>query len=116
MTLAMKALIGGLIVVGVAFFALRRGGDIDGMKARQLVENGALLLDVRTRDEYAGSHIPGAVNIPVQELESRLKELTPKSRAVVVYCRSGMRSASAAAVLKREGYAEVYDLGGMGNW
>ncbi len=62
--------------------------------AKAKVASGATLLDVRTRDEFASGHVKGALNIPVQELGQRLSEV-PRG-AVVVYCRSGGRSASAA--------------------
>jgi len=83
--------------------------------ARELVAGGAVLLDVRTAAEFREQSIPGAVNIPLQELPQRLRELGPKARPVVVHCRSGARSASAAQLLKRAGY-EVLDIGGIGNW
>jgi phage shock protein E len=83
--------------------------------ARELVANGAVLLDVRTQAEFSEQHIPGALNIPAHELEARLAELGPTTRPVVVHCRSGARSASAAQLLKRAGY-EVLDIGGIGNW
>lgn len=82
---------------------------------RQLVEQGALLLDVRTPAEFSEGHVPHATNIPVQELGARLGEVGPKTRPVVVYCRSGGRSSSAAQLLKREGYA-VRDIGPMTAW
>jgi len=84
-------------------------------KGRELVANGALLLDVRTPDEFRDRHLDGANNIPVQELASRVGELGARDRPIVVYCRSGARSASAATLLKSAGY-EVLDIGGMGNW
>jgi rhodanese-related sulfurtransferase len=65
---------------------------------RELVANGALLLDVRTPEEFRDRHLEGA-----------------KERPVVVYCRSGARSASAATLMKGAGY-EVLDIGGIGNW
>lgn len=68
------------------------------------------LIDVRTPEEYAESHILGAVNIPVQSLMSRLSEI-PRHKPVIVYCRSGARSTIAARVLSDAGYREVYDLG-----
>ena len=83
--------------------------------ARELVANGAVLLDVRTESEFAARHIPGALNIPVQELGTRIRELGPKTRPVVVHCQSGIRSASAAQLLQRAGY-DVLDIGGIGNW
>ena len=82
---------------------------------RQLIEQGALLLDVRTRDEFHDGHVARAVNIPVQELAQRLHELGPTTRPVVVYCRSGGRSAAAAQLLTQAGY-QVKDLGPMSAW
>lgn len=81
--------------------------------AKAKVAAGATLLDVRTRDEFASGHVKGAVNIPVQELGQRLREV-PRG-AVVVYCRSGGRSASAASILSANGY-DVTDVGPMPNW
>jgi rhodanese-related sulfurtransferase len=82
---------------------------------RQLVEQGALLLDVRTPSEYQEGHVPHAKNIPVQELPQRLTDVGPTSRPVVVYCRSGGRSAQAASILSRAGY-QVRDIGPMTAW
>jgi phage shock protein E len=82
---------------------------------RERVRKGALLLDVRTAAEFASGHLEGALNIPVQELEARLGEVGPRSRSIVVYCRSGARSATAAATLRRAGF-DVLDIGGMGSW
>ena len=91
-------------------------GGIPGSEARRLVHAGALLLDVRTQEEYTGEgHLPGAVNIPVQELGDRLGEL-PNDRAIVVYCRSGSRSARAAGILRSAGRTRVFDLGSLDNW
>jgi rhodanese-related sulfurtransferase len=84
-------------------------------EAKDLVAKGALLLDVRTHEEFASGHIPGAKNIPVQELGRRLGELAVTKTPVVVYCRSGGRSASAASVLRQAGHT-VCDLGAMSNW
>ena len=82
----------------------------------QLVATGARLLDVRTREEFAAGHLRGALNIPVVELGDRLAEVGPRDQPVVVYCASGVRSAHAADLLKRAGFARVYDLGPMSNW
>lgn len=83
---------------------------------RKLVAEGARLVDVRTPEEFASGHVEGAVNIPVQELDRRLGELAPKDRAVVLYCRSGARSARAAETLKAEGFTAVHDIGPMSRW
>ena len=73
------------------------------------------LLDVRTPEEFATGHIAGAANISVQTLAERLSEV-PEDQPVVVYCRSGNRSAQAAQILQEAGYSSVYDLGGVNAW
>ncbi|MBW2447445.1 MAG: rhodanese-like domain-containing protein [Deltaproteobacteria bacterium] len=74
-----------------------------------------LVLDVRTRDEYARGHIPGAVNIPHEELPSRLAELPiGSSDEMVVHCQSGRRAAIAENALRENGYTNVRDL--VGHW
>lgn len=80
--------------------------------AKDLVPAGGVVLDVRTREEFASGHVEGALNIPVQELVARIDELGAPGRHVVVYCRSGGRSATAAQILRRAGY-EVTDIGPM---
>jgi rhodanese-related sulfurtransferase len=84
---------------------------------RQFKEPGAAhaLIDVRTPEEYASGRIAGAVNISLQELPARLSEV-PKDRPVVLYCRSGNRSAQAMDVLKASGYTNIYDMGGIIAW
>jgi rhodanese-related sulfurtransferase len=74
-----------------------------------------LLVDVRTAQEFAAGHIAGAVNIDVQTLPARIREL-PTDRPVILYCRSGKRSATAAQILRRAGYNNVRDLGGILEW
>ncbi|MFN7700729.1 MAG: rhodanese-like domain-containing protein [Deltaproteobacteria bacterium] len=78
---------------------------------RRRVAEGAVLLDVRTPGEFADGHVNGAKNIPVQELAHRVAEL-PRGVSVVVYCRSGARSATAAQMLRARGH-EVLDVGPM---
>ena len=73
------------------------------------------LIDVRTPAEYATGHIAGSINIPVEEIGSRLNEVS-KDEPVVVYCRSGNRSNQAAQILDGAGYTGVYDLGGIQSW
>ena len=75
----------------------------------------ALLLDVRSPEEHAERRLEGAVNVPVGELEGRLAELGARERPVVVFCRSGFRSARAASLLREAGFVDVHDLGGIAN-
>jgi rhodanese-related sulfurtransferase len=88
---------------------------VSSAQAHLLVQKGALLLDVRSPEEFKEGHIEGAVNIPVQDLENRMGEVGPRERSVVVYCHSGMRSGRAAQMLERAGYS-VADLGPMSRW
>lgn len=96
--------------------AIARMTQKPNAEARQWVADGATLLDVRTPAEFAQGHLPGALNIPVQELPQRVGELPDAERPVVVYCAMGGRSASAAALLKKAGFSRVLDLGPMTAW
>lgn len=102
-----------VLVVVRSFFGA--SGDVDSARARELVGGGATLVDVRTVGEYRSGHIEGALNIPVDDLAGKMAQI-PKDKPVVVYCQSGMRSASAASTLKDAGYKEVYNLGAMSRW
>jgi phage shock protein E len=91
-----------------------RSADNSNSRARRMVADGAVLLDVRSPAEFASGHVDGALNIPVQELTNRMGELRGKPN-VVVYCRSGGRSCAAAEILQKAGH-EVLDVGAMGNY
>ncbi len=87
----------------------------DGPSARERVASGeAILVDVRTPQEFASGHVQGARNIPVQELASRMGEL-PRDKEIVVYCHSGARASNAAAQLSAAGY-RVENIGAMPHW
>ena len=107
--------IGLLVVVGL-FLYTRLAGKTSSADARKLVAGGATLVDVRSPGEFGSGHIDGAINIPVDQIAARHTEIGPKDRAVVVYCASGMRSASAASTLKGLGFTTVADVGGMSNY
>ncbi|MCB0698412.1 MAG: rhodanese-like domain-containing protein [Chitinophagales bacterium] len=77
----------------------------------QLVKDGAQIIDVRTPGEYASGHIRGSKNIPLNELQGKMKQIN-KDKPVITCCASGMRSASAKGILKSNGYSEVYNGGG----
>lgn len=76
-----------------------------------LMKQGATIVDVRTQGEYAGGHIKGSMNIPLQKLQSNLSKIK-KDKPVITCCASGMRSASAKSILKSNGFAEVHNGGG----
>lgn len=87
-----------------------------GAEAHRRVEAGATLVDVRTPEEFATGHLPGAVNIPVEELPRRFPELGSPEKPLVVYCRSGARSSRAERLLKEHGFQDVFILGPMSAW
>lgn len=78
----------------------------------ELVKEGAIILDVRSKGEYAGGHIKGSVNISVDTLKNNLSQLKNKNNAIITCCASGMRSASAKSILIANGYTKVYNGGG----
>lgn len=107
-------LVMGGVFAGLMIF--KRLGQISAAKARELVQGGARLVDVRSAAEFSSGHIPGAVNVPVGELGAKLKQLGAKDKPVIVYCASGTRSAMARSVLKGMGFTQVFNLGAMSRW
>lgn len=90
--------------------------EVSVQEAAELRAQGAFLLDVREPDEWAAAHIPGATLIPLGELQSRIGEV-PSDKTVLVYCRSGNRSASGRDLLRAAGYGNVTSLaGGIQQW
>ncbi len=77
------------------------------------ITSGALIVDVRTPGEYEAGHYPGAVNIPLDEIDARIIEFGDVNRPIVVYCRSGNRSARAKAILEAHGFRDVTNGGGL---
>ena len=77
-----------------------------------LAKEGAIILDVRSKGEYAGGHIRGSINIPVDQLGSNIHKLKDKNKPIITCCASGMRSASAKSILKSNGYTNVHNGGG----
>ena len=77
----------------------------------ELVKNGAIILDVRTKGEYAGGHIKGSINISVDQLSNNLHRFKNKEQTLITCCASGMRSSSAKSILKLNGYKQVHNGG-----
>lgn len=90
---------------------------IEPQHARELISHGAVVVDVRTPDEFADGHLANATNIPVQEFATRIAEVDKlvagdRTRPVVVYCAAGSRAAKAKAQLDAAGYTQVVNGGG----
>ena len=80
-------------------------------------ESGYIILDVRTPEEFADKHIPGAVNIPNETITAEeIPELPNKDQLILVYCRSGNRSKQASEKLADMGYTNVVEFGGINSW
>jgi rhodanese-related sulfurtransferase len=78
----------------------------------ELVKQGAIILDVRSKDEYSGGHIKNSINIPVNELNNNLSKLKDKNKCIICCCASGMRSGAAKRILESKGYNAVFNGGG----
>ena len=79
---------------------------------KNILQN-ATILDVRTPEEFSGSHYPNAICMPLQELPQRLDEIKEMKQPIVAYCRSGNRSGIAVSILKQNGFTEVFNGGGL---
>ncbi|MCQ6557761.1 rhodanese-like domain-containing protein [Paenibacillus mendelii] len=113
-----------IFIVALAWFVYKRMAPVKGLNnvnaaafQKQLSSStDKLLLDVREKNEYKSGYIPGAVNIPLSQIRSWSAEV-PKDRQIFLYCRSGMRSRQAAAVLKKNGFANITNLqSGILSW
>lgn len=100
----------------MGLFELFTGANINkGVKEWQATEN-AILLDVRSASEYQQGHIPGSVNIPLDSINRVLKKYPQKNTPLFVHCLSGGRSGQAVGFLKREGYTNVKNIGGINSY
>ena len=90
------------------------GSKVATSIVKQKIEGGAMIVDVRTPDEFRDGAYPGAKNIPLADLGRRMAEI-PKDKPVIVYCASGVRSSSAARAMKQAGFVDVVNAGGIGD-
>lgn len=79
---------------------------------KTLLNEGGIIVDVRSKGEYASGHIKNSINIPLDGLSNNLNKLKDKNKPVITCCASGMRSASAKQILKSKGYTNVHNGGG----
>ncbi|MFA9388524.1 MAG: FAD-dependent oxidoreductase [Prolixibacteraceae bacterium] len=109
------------LLMQVGYANVKNGGGLNSMMANQkritptkeAPSNEPLVVDVRTEGEFMGGAFPGAINIPLDDLQSRIDELGNKSRDITLYCASGARSAYAQRILNQMGYSNVKNGGGI---
>jgi phage shock protein E len=105
-------LIVGLIVA--AMLVLKRLGLVSAKAARGYLKQGALVVDVRSTEEFNAGHLPDVVNIPLGELQSVLpRRVSDKNQVLLLHCLSGTRSGIAKRALKAMGYTRVFNLGSL---
>ncbi|MDH5544388.1 MAG: rhodanese-like domain-containing protein [Gammaproteobacteria bacterium] len=110
----MKKQVVTFVVMLLGFSLLSACSNESQLKAWQMINEGALLVDVRTPGEFRSGHVPGAKLIPVNQLSQRLSEFgADKNRPIVVYCRSGSRSGKAQSILRAAGFSNVHNGGGF---
>ncbi len=97
-------------IIGTRYF-LSASQKVDPESVRKAIGNGALIVDVRTPQEFADGHYPGSINIPLSEINDRIAEFGNKDKPIVVYCRSGNRSGKAKSILEGQGFTKVINGG-----
>lgn len=118
----MKYVVMVLVVIGLAMSFMSRGdskGLVSYEELQQKLNDKApiVLLDVRTQEEFDNGHIPGALLLPYDEIDKKALQVLPeKEKEIIIYCRSGRRSAIAKDSLEALGYTNVKDFGGMNRW
>ena len=100
----------------MGFFDFLKQPDINQGVRQYMSTTGAVLLDVRTPEEYAEGHIPGGKNLPLQNIDKAAVIADNKDTPLFVHCLSGGRSRQAAAVLKQMGYTNVTNIGGIADY
>ena len=114
-------LIAALLLTGCGVAAEQEASyrQINMEEAAEIMEkeSGYIILDVRTPEEFAEKHIPGALNIPNEAIGTEeIPELPDKQQLILVYCRSGNRSKQASEKLVAQGYTNIVEFGGINDW
>jgi phage shock protein E len=98
--------------VAVVYYMRRGSKPVERESAAAYLKAGALLIDVRSAGEFASGHLHGAINVPLNRIETALKHRVPdKDQVLLLYCQSGMRSSAASGQLKALGYSNAFNLG-----
>ncbi len=101
-----------LAALFAVYFFVKRASLISPKEAQAHLKGGALVIDVRTAGEFVAGHLPVAVNLPVNEIETNVtRRVTDKNQVLLLHCQSGMRSGAAKKKLKAMGYPNTHNLG-----
>lgn len=101
-------------LIVVAVLAIKQLGSLSPTKAQELIRQGAIVVDVRSAEEFRSGSVPGAVNVPLNEIQDRIGSIVhDKNAPVLLHCLSGSRSAMARSILRRNGYTQVHNLGSL---
>ena len=102
----------GFVVVLLVFKFVMMAGQVSPDQARKFLQSDALILDVRSTEEFESGHLDGAVNVPLPNLSAGISDLeVPSSRPILAYCLSGTRSSMACRTLRSNGYTNAHNLG-----
>jgi phage shock protein E len=104
-----------ILAVFTALILLKCTGRISTKEALAHLKSGALVIDVRTPSEFSSGHMPSAINLPLDQIETALpRRVKDKSQVILLHCQSGMRSGVAKKKLNALGYSNAYNLGSYG--
>ena len=104
-----------IVVAIAAFLVVKRLTQSNPAAAREWLNKGALVIDVRSEAEYREQHLPGTINIPLDRLGDEIARHAPKKeQPLLLHCRSGARSGTGTSALKKMGYQHVFNLGSYG--
>lgn len=114
--LIVVAFVSGAMLVWPLVNRQLAGATVGTLQATRLINDGAVIVDIRGGDEFAGGHLPNSRNIPLADVDKRAAEI-PGGKPVIVVCASGTRAGRAAAALRKAGRTDVYCLdGGVSGW
>ncbi len=103
-----------IIAALIIFFVVKKLGQISPQKARELKAAGAVVIDVRSSEEFAGGHVAGAINVPLDQLGEKIESVVPDhQQPILIYCLSGTRSALARRILLSRNYRDIHNLGSI---
>ncbi len=107
------------IAIGLVFFwgfyMLKQAGKKSKSEIQELIKAGAKIIDVRSAAEFSAGHYEGAVNISLDSLSGKMGKLGKKDAPYVLYCASGARSSAAVIMLRKNGFTNVVNAGGLGS-